>query len=269
MYALLGRLTPLEDAIFLNHIPFDFSIDMSRCGYLGPDGAVLLARLRLSGAAKNCRFTTIQIPNSPIELKHFFHYSGLQHILETGRLVHPEDRLPHPVIPLRQYRISTFQDADPVIGLIRQHEKLSEDDAEYMRICVNEVLQNIQDHAKSPIGGLMTARYMKSSHQVRIAIADAGLGIAHTLKVKYPDTTPITALQRVIQGNYSAHSRQNNMGLGISNLCQIVLNQLRGQIILLSGKAVAHCSNHKEWTYTELDRVFNGTAVFLTLPVTS
>lgn len=107
------------------------------------------------------------------------------------------------MLRLRVLTTAGFRDADPVIELVRAHVKISEDMEEYLRSCINEVIQNIQDHAKSKIGGVLYARFMTASSEVRIAIVDRGDGIYTTLKRRYPDTTELTALDRVLGAGQS------------------------------------------------------------------
>jgi hypothetical protein len=76
---------------------------------------------------------------------------------------------------------------------------------------------------------------MKNIAEVRVAIVDRGRGIASTLRGQYPELRDAPeALRRVVQGGYTAKSRPNNMGVGISNFCSIVVQQLRGEVFIVT-----------------------------------
>jgi len=150
--------------------------------------------------------------------------------------------------------------------MLQRYEQLPEELEEYLRVCVNEVLQNIQDHACSPIGGILTARYMAKAQEVRVAIVDRGLGILTTLKKRYPDTDADNVLRRVLGGSFTAQSRINNLGLGISNLVDII-EGLHGECFIVSETSTADVRRGKPRRFGALSSRFQGTGVFLTLPV--
>jgi hypothetical protein len=172
----------------------------------------------------------------------------------------------HPVLPLSEFHTASFQDADPLIEMLQRYVHLPEEMDEYLRICVNEVLQNIVDHANSPIGGIMTARFMEQAQEVRVAIVDRGRGILTTLRQRYPDTSPDNVLRRVFGGHYTARSRENNLGLGISNLVRII-ERLRGDYFIVSELSTAEFRRGKPRQFGNLFLNFAGTGVFFTLPV--
>lgn len=266
--AALSRLYPLERALrSAGCVKADaFHLDLSRCDYIGPDGATILARLCLIAKYHGHQLSILP-PQAPPELRAFWHHSGLECFADGSVQRVEQIESQQPVLPLKQFTEARFTDADPLICLIKQHEKLSADLEEYLRICVNEVIQNVQDHAASQVGAIMAGRYMRSARQVRVAIVDDGAGICSTLSRQYSDLTPELALKRVTQGGYSALSRPNNMGLGISNLCQIVTSHLHGEMFIISETASVEIRAGRQPNVQSLDCRFAGTGVFFTLPV--
>ena len=107
---------------------------------------------------------------------------------------------------------------------------------------------------------------MRRDKEVRVSILDRGRGIEESLKQKHADTTPENALKRVLKGSYSALSRENNAGLGINHLRNIVA-QLGGNLYIISGEARAVC-NANSVQFGLNDFCFRGTGVFFRLPVT-
>ncbi|MBN1344800.1 MAG: hypothetical protein JXQ73_19055 [Phycisphaerae bacterium] len=250
-------------------------IDLTNCHYLGPDAAALLGAAICDMQRLDYRFAVMQ-PEGPGELRAFWRISGLQALLSRQ----PQDEPGPPpggraptVMAIKQFRRATFNDADSVVSLARKHIDLSRESEEQLRICVNEVVQNIEDHSRSPIGGFMSARFVATKRQVRVAIVDRGLGICKTLNERYPSATPTTALTWVTRGDYTALSRPNNLGLGISNLWSII-TRLHGEIFIVSDVAFIEHRDGKDLPSRLLasppaECRYNGTGVFFSLPVTS
>lgn len=258
--AFVDRLRTIEHCKAGDH----YCVDLSRCEYLGPDAASILGVVFLNARRLGVDIKLIP-PNGPQALRQFWNSSGLAHLIAHGTCLANEDPQ-SAVVPLSQYRTAGFNDADRIIRLVHRFTEMSSDNEEYLRICVNEVVQNVQDHSGSVIGCVMSARFMISRGEVRVAIVDHGVGICSSLQKRFPDTTPSLALKRVTQGHYSAMSRVNNMGLGISNLCGII-DALGGDIFILSEKAAAVKHSNRAWDIREHSFDFEGTGVFFTLPV--
>jgi len=208
------------------------------------------------------------LPKDPPQLVAFVRNSGLEAVA-LGKTASPN--LPHgdeqPVMPLKQLHRATYQDADPIIEMIRRYGTTDPDSDEYLRTCINEIIQNVQDHADSPIGGIVTARYMKKDNEVRVAIVDRGKGICTTLRKRWPDTTAENVLPRVLfEGRYSARSRENNLGLGLSNFAAII-RRLKSEFFVVSENSAAEIRpDGTDWT-GRLSARFEGTGVFFTLPI--
>lgn len=241
----------------------DCHIDLLKCGYLGPDAIALLAAIILDKRSRHQR-VRVTLPNGPAQLLGFCHFSGLTSLL-AGHEIPTEAA--ETVVPLRQIITARWADADPIIRLVHDHLEISDELEEYLRICVNEVVQNIEDHAQSPIGGIMCARYFVGHQHVRIAIVDRGVGIYTTLKRRYHDTTPGNALRRVLKGRFTALSRPNNAGLGLCNLSAIIGN-LNGSFVIISETSIAQ-GQAGQRKFVTLARRFPGTAIFFVLPMRS
>jgi hypothetical protein len=259
---LLKHLSPIADS----NDPNERIINLKRCQYLGPDAVALLGAVILDSREQGAKLQIVP-PDSPSELRNFFRLSGLE-TLAKGVQFDEELWLgqTRPVLPLRQVRSASFHDADPIIHMLQQYGRFKEEFEEYLRICVNEVIQNIKDHANSRIGGLMTARFMEKTREVRVAIVDRGVGICTTLSRRWPDTNAQNVMPRVLEGSYSARSRKNNLGLGISNLAAII-KQLGGVLFILSERSAAEVLRDGGRRFSGLPVAFQGTGVFFTLSV--
>lgn len=262
MAQLLVRLMPI-----VTGSPGGWHLDLRRCRYLGPDAAVLILATALE-AKRLGQDVRVSLPSDPPKIAAFCRFSGLVYHL-TGSDAADTDHPKSETVPLQILHGARFQDADPVIRLVRRHIDIDRDTEDYLRVCINEVIQNVEDHAKSQVGAVVCARYMTQRQEVRVAIADRGLGVYETLRAKHSDTRNSQhALERIISGGYSAMSRINNMGLGISNLCSIV-DRMRGDFCVVSGDAMV--SHRRGVEHRPSHGVFNypGTVFFFQLPVAS
>ena len=169
---------------------------------------------------------------------------------------------------LIRFMRATWNIPDPLVRLVRSKFALSVDGEEHMRTCMHEVLQNTSDHAQSPIGGVLCARYMSGDRQVRVAVVDRGLGILQTLARRYSELTKDgDALVRVVQGGFTAKSTPRNLGVGLRNLAMFATGQ-GGRVTLVSGRGVLELDSISKPLRAEtMTSRFQGTAVFFTLNV--
>ncbi|MBW2703204.1 MAG: hypothetical protein JRF33_20480 [Deltaproteobacteria bacterium] len=242
------------------------TLDFSSCRYLGPDAAALIYAVWLE-ADRLGQHPRVVLPQDPPQLQAFCSFSNLAHLLEGAPPVdqnHPQSE----TVPLRQFSGALWTEPNAVIDLVKKHVDFSTEQEDYLRTCMNEVVQNIADHARSHIGGVWCARFISSADEVRVAIVDRGLGILETLRKRYPQIiSSRQALQCVFQGNYSSKSHKRNMGVGISNLARII-SYKRGNLCIFTGNAYADLTSSTPY-FREGDFFFPGTAVFFTLSAMS
>lgn len=170
-------------------------------------------------------------------------------------------------VPLRQFYQAVGDQAAPITRLVRRHMEINADTEIYLGVALSEAAQNIEDHARSSIGGVWCARYLSGSKQVRVAVVDHGIGIAGSLAALSPGIDDVEALRRVVRGGFSSKSLARNMGLGVSNLCANV-KHLRGDLAIVSGAAAAVMTAYADpIRFEPLPCRFPGTAIFFRLNV--
>lgn len=259
MLAFLNRLQP----VFRENWS-EVRIDLRGCGYLGPDASAILFAIyrRSEQAGKSIQ---VQLPDHPKKAKAFCAFSGLSHVFEGGSL--PDTSHPDCVtVPLREHHAARHDDVDPVLRLIRAFVQLDEDRAIGLGIAFSEVLQNVDDHAKSSIGAVSCARFLRKPGEVRIAIVDLGQGIATTLRRARPDIMDNKdALARVMEGGVSARSRINNAGQGLSNL-KLCVTGPGGNLFIVTDDVQTQVGPEAIPRILRLPFRFPGTAIFFTLP---
>ena len=242
-------------------------LDLSDCNYIGLDAAAIIAAM-VCNSRHLGHSVRINLPSrmAPSQVGHLA-MLGFNHFVDGSPL--PElDQSQNPSVPLRVFTEANYSDANAVIDLAHRHARLNNELEESLRICVNEITQNVQDHSKSPFGAVLGAWFEPSLPNIlQVAVVDCGIGIAASLRTRYPELAATkNALNRVIAGGVSAKSRKNNMGCGLSNVGAIVINQLRGQLIIMSGDGIAagnRLSQQFGWEiYADLKIPFPGTGVF-------
>jgi len=244
----------------------DAHIDLTHASAssFGPIAVTILWSIALENSRRGCH-ARFSFPPSPSEISTFIEVSGLRHRILGGP--EPDRSIGH-VLPLCQIHEASWNVPTPIIDLVRRFVSLDSDTEDFLRICVNEVVQIVEDHARSAIGVIHSARFRDRADagQVEVALVDRGIGIQASLQTRYPEIESSTeAINRVLAGGVSARSRQNNMGVGVSNLHSILL-QLGGELIIASGDIVAYRAPGKAFDLP-LNFSFAGTGVFFTLPV--
>jgi hypothetical protein len=238
-------------------------IDCSRAEYLGPLTAAVLAATALE-ADRRGQVHQVPLPASPPEAAAFATFSGLAHLLQGSPRPDPNHPL-NETIAIEPFTRAVFNQSDPILRLIRRHVEMTADSEDYLRLCFNEVAQNIEDHAQSPIGGVSCARFMRNLQETRVAIVDRGVGIWGSLRPTHPELkSDRMALEGVLRGRVTSRSRRNNQGLGLSK-ANIVIGQ-KGRMILWSGRGVAEIAPGRKDIFDHRIR-FPGTIVFFALPL--
>ncbi|MCA9287703.1 MAG: hypothetical protein KDA05_03910 [Phycisphaerales bacterium] len=259
--SLLRTLSPIHNESAARS--WKFRCD--ECRYLGPWAASVLASAYLVGKQRDQR-PRIHLPTEPAPLKAFCQFSGMEHLFAGGAKpdpTHPENE----TVPLERFDDANWGRSGRVVNLLKRHvADLDTEVEDRIRLCIQETTQNILDHAKSPIGGVMAARFIESRGEVRVGIVDRGIGIHASLATRYPELGGVQdSLARVIDGGHSSRSRPSNMGQGISNLFSVV-RFAGGRMAIFTEDAVATTHEGSPANVRSTGFTFPGTAVFFALP---
>lgn len=127
-------------------------------------------------------------------------------------------------------RISNSSDIPLFASRVLELLQIGDDEIEgAIKYSLVELLRNVVQHSKSPIGGIAMAQYYPSTGLVELVVADAGVGIKKTLDHKYPELdNDLKAIKFATQphvsgtfepGAYAA--MKENAGLGLFFIKQI------------------------------------------------
>lgn len=138
-------------------------------------------------------------------------------------LIDPENHRPiqfglSPHIPTIQFTDPTEQnDAATRItdGILRSIEGFSRKDFSTMHWVIHEIMDNVIQHAKSPVGGLASLASIGKQGRIEYAIADAGIGIPGSMRESRPEIrSDVNALQLAVREGETSDIR-NGQGNGL------------------------------------------------------
>jgi hypothetical protein len=140
--------------------------------------------------------------------------------------------------------------AESVMELLKVEDIELEGAVKYSLI---ELLRNIVQHSRSPIGGVAMAQYFPTTGIVEIAVADMGVGVRETLIPRYPtlrdDLAALKfALMPHVSGTFakSAYgSMRDNAGLGLFFIKEIATRG-NGGFFLGSGNRLVNLWGHED-----------------------
>jgi len=189
--------------------------------------------LRLAVCLDSGRTMKIVPPNLE-RLLSYCRYSGLLAEFNEGPAPDshpPDDNVTTPLETFSDH--VNLEQIRRVVLLARRQMSLSPTAEDDLKTVLSELAYNVLDHAESPIGGLMSARAYARHREVRFAVADMGRGIRDSLSKRYSVSSDMAAIQKAIQPEVTGRSFPRNLGLGLSNLHDIV-RRSRGRMVIYS-----------------------------------
>lgn len=132
---------------------------------------------------------------------------------------------------------------------------------------LDEVFNNVFDHAKSPVTGYVLSQYYPATEIISFSLCDFGIGIAESLQSEYPQFESSSQLikQSLVLGA-SAKSSPQNKGYGLNNLLNF--SQATGGYLRIVSNYGLLVSNKNQKLYaTDLTANFQGTLIRLDIDV--
>lgn len=122
-----------------------------------------------------------------------------------------------------------------------------------IRICLDEIAENVVHHADTQIGGFAAAQGWPRNHEFEIAIVDLGIGVRASL-TKNPDYADISsdaeAITRALQPRVSS-TPQRNAGIGLF-ITKLLLEANGGILLVRSGTGLVRAGAREEATSEEV-----------------
>ncbi len=259
MYGLISKAINQDGDARHATIEFDFS----KLEFIDPAGVVVMSNLieylrhcRVSGRMSNvwlqsaavrylddCGFF-VRYNNGPLQVQ-----------------VRPRDgTLPLTLVENIQATNFIYQRLIPWMAL-----QLGTTDASLatVRVCMEEILQNIADHSGRMVG-CVHAQYFPQKSELDVVVSDFGFGIPHNVRNVVPDATDAAALHLACQEGFTTQSNVRNRGAGLATLIRYVTGRDHGAVWIVSGKAnisAVHASGESRLTSRTKPSAFPGTLV--------
>jgi len=154
--------------------------------------------------------------------------------------------------------------------IINNASKLTNDEkddlSKYLKYLIREMMSNVVSHAKSQIGGFITAQYYPKKNKVQVVIIDNGIGLQESLSQNYSLNNERDAIQKAIEKEVTGsnpcatyNNVQKHAGLGLFFLSKIIENT-QGNLLIVSNNTI-YKSTHTQNSFQELNTNFKGTLV--------
>ncbi|MDO5343488.1 MAG: hypothetical protein Q4F02_01070 [Candidatus Saccharibacteria bacterium] len=119
---------------------------------------------------------------------------------------------------------------------------LAPEQADAIRYVVGELLRNVLEHARSPLGGIVAAQYYQKTNMVRVGICDGGIGVRRSLSRAWSTAHDAEALSLALTPGITGTTRREggsevNAGAGLFFIKSMALVG-RSYFMLYSGQAM-------------------------------
>lgn len=129
---------------------------------------------------------------------------------------------------------------------------------------VPEIIANVFDHSRSPIGCYICAQAYPNLRQLKLSTIDLGVGLLKTLQPKFPDLRHDSdAIALAVQPGITSKSRPNNAGIGLDVLRGFLMTS-RGTLEIVSRDGCWKQEADGSTTKSVLPFEFPGTCINLT-----
>jgi anti-sigma regulatory factor (Ser/Thr protein kinase) len=173
-------------------------------------------------------------------------YVSRMKLFETLRIPFNGDFTEHEAsgrfIPLRviqntQEKTQLITDIIPLLHLQSEPEQ-----AKTIGYIITELVDNVLEHACTPIGAIICAQYYQKTNCIRIGIADTGRGIKEAINQSHPASTHVDAIQLALWPGITGTTKREggtafNAGAGLF-FVKSIASVNRDFFVIYSGNAL-------------------------------
>ncbi len=136
---------------------------------------------------------------------------------------------------------------------------------------VSELINNVYDHSKSPVGAYVFGQFFPNKRQIKLAVSDAGIGIpktvnGHLQKQGKNKLSNKECLEWAFENKNTIQSIPANKGLGLNTITSF-LSVNKGILRLLTDSIGQKLENNEIFYYEYSPLVFSGTVIEITINV--
>lgn len=223
----------------------EIEIDLTACETAFPDGMLPLIAgvdaLRREGLE-----ISVVLP-ADLELERLFINTNWAHLLQPDRYD------PSETTHVRHVAARRFADAEQQQHLVNEAVNvllggmtaLQRDDLAALEWSINEITDNVLNHAQCELGGILQVSTFEGSRKVAVGVADSGIGILASLRQGHPDLRgDVQAIYRALEAGVTRHS-DAGQGNGMAGVLRIAtmsqgmvdITSRRAQIVYREGES--------------------------------
>jgi anti-sigma regulatory factor (Ser/Thr protein kinase) len=205
-----------------------------------------------------------------IYLRQLFLNANWAHFMDPS---HPKVDLAHPQhVPARRYVTHAEQQeaVHDVLDVVLRNMDLGRDLIRALEWSINEITDNVLNHAESPAGGLVQLDTFRDEQTIRFVVADAGRGIPAAMRAAFPQLKDVQAISEAVKAGVTSipDSGQGNGLAGALRIASYASGSLKissGQAQLNVYREVGSSQYRTKTTETPRGFRFPGTAVMMEL----
>ena len=243
--------------------PENLLVDLGGLAYIGPAALALLAAVLKRREEEGCSCVVIP-PRSPLT-RHYLQRMDFTKLLFEVEIPEPFERKKavgfRPVQHFRgdeDYWLAAKELTEALVERFKPEPVVKA----AIRICLDEIAENVVHHAYTDLGGFAVAQSSRKRRTFEIGIVDLGVGVPASL-ARNPTyahiSTDMAAVATALQPRVSS-TPERNAGIGLY-ITKLLLRSNGGQLLVRSGHA-AVCRGADE-TEEEREIHFPGTIVAL------
>jgi anti-sigma regulatory factor (Ser/Thr protein kinase)/anti-anti-sigma regulatory factor len=257
-FAQLERLLRAVDPLAKLEARRQLILDLRGMTFIGPAGlAWLIAVVRRAEDHNLIDGGSVLMPRSPLTQRYLMRMD----FLTTLDLASVDDEQfeRHPAVGFRPCQRFLDDEGGRQVALEMTDalaESCETDDLarHSLRICLDELAENVIFHADTPLGGFVVAQRLKRIPEFEIGIADLGVGIRRSLQKNpaYVDISDdVTAISKALQPRVtSTPERNGGFGLAVSKL---LLKANGGTLCVRSGNGSVQTGATNREQHQELE----------------
>jgi anti-sigma regulatory factor (Ser/Thr protein kinase) len=236
-------------------------LNAEKVAWMSPCGTILLADFAMRRLIKSKR-VQIRMP-SHNETAKYIENSGLLKITRSTNI--------NDAIDTNNIQLRLLKKMEPMVPeslsefIATQANDVNDDEKYLLRMWITELLTNANDHAKSDFGFWVCGRYNPIDHNIRICVADSGIGIKQSLvdADKLPrNIDDGKAIEKALEEGMTSRMGRTG-GLGLKHISSYVKSH-GGSLTIMSGAARVYLARktkriktHERYQGTIVNVMFN------------
>lgn len=239
MYELIAKVINTSRHSIHNEVIFDFST----LNFIKPVGITILSNLieLLKRRDTEIKFVYCNVRTDATKYLDDSEFFGKY----LGEKLFPDSSVRATTLPLRLLRHQeTFAWLEyKLVPWLAGRLNMSSRSFETISVCLQELFNNIQDHAHEDIGSIFVQQYPQLN-RVNIALSDFGVGIPSNVYKRETAEHDGVAILFATREGFTTQSYPRNRGAGL-DLFLSTLARNRGKAIIYSNRGALSCTHEK------------------------